>query len=341
MSKRENGAGSVYKRKDSKVRPWMAVAPATYTDEGKPKRIVIGHYATAKEAKEALMEYVKNPTELYNATVKEVFDLWSEKAFKDMGKSAIDGYIYNLPKIAPVFNMKMRDLKTYHMQKIIDSHIGKSDSALQKIKTIFMKLFRFSMENDICDKNYAQFLVLPKYEKKEKEAFSEIEMKKIENAVGKIRFADMILAMCYTGFRLTEFLELTKDSYDPVNKTLRGGKKTAAGKNRIVPVHPKIQGIIEDWIAKDGDVIFCTERGKIMNLCVFRNSYYYPALEKIGVRKLTPHSTRHTCATMLSASGARPEDIQKILGHSNYDITAGTYIHQSTETLKKAMSLVK
>ena len=78
-----------------------------------------------------------------------------------------------------------------------------------------------------------------------------------------------------------------------------------------------------------------------MNVCVFRNSYYYPALEKIGVRKLTPHSTRHTCATMLSASGARPEDIQKILGHSKYDITAGTYIHQSTETLKKAMSLVK
>ena len=146
MSKRENGAGSVYKRKDIKSRPWVAVAPATYTDEGKPKRIVIGHYPTAREAKEALQEYVKNPTELYNATVKEVFDLWAEKAFKEMGKSSIDGYVYNLPKISPVLDMKMRDLKTYHMQKIIDSYSGKSAATLQRIKTIFMQLFRFSME---------------------------------------------------------------------------------------------------------------------------------------------------------------------------------------------------
>lgn len=27
-SKRENGAGSVYKRSDAKYRPWVAVAPA-------------------------------------------------------------------------------------------------------------------------------------------------------------------------------------------------------------------------------------------------------------------------------------------------------------------------
>ena len=37
---------------------------------------------------------------------------------------------------------------------------------------------------------------------------------------------------------------------------------------------------------------------------------------------------------MLSAAGARPEDIQKILGHTDYDTTANTYIHQSINTLK-------
>lgn len=62
--------------------------------------------------------------------------------------------------------------------------------------------------------------------------------------------------MCYTGFRIAEFLELTSFSYDSISKTLRGGKKTAAGKNRIVPIHPKIQPIIENWISKKGKLFF-------------------------------------------------------------------------------------
>ena len=53
---------------------------------------------------------------------------------------------------------------------------------------------------------------------------------------------------------------------------------------------------------------------------------------------LTPHSARHTCATRLSKGGARPEDIQKILGHEDYSVTANTYIDQDVTTLRAAMA---
>lgn len=36
-SKRENGAGSVYKRSDAKYRPWVAVAPAGFDFGGNQK----------------------------------------------------------------------------------------------------------------------------------------------------------------------------------------------------------------------------------------------------------------------------------------------------------------
>ena len=54
--KRENGTGSVYKRKDLKRRPWVAVAPAELIrdDDARKvnaKQMIIGHYATAQEAK--------------------------------------------------------------------------------------------------------------------------------------------------------------------------------------------------------------------------------------------------------------------------------------------------
>lgn len=136
-------------------------------------------------------------------------------------------------------------------------------------------------------------------------------------------------------------MELTSFSYDSTNKTLRGGKKTDAGKNRIVPIRPKIQPIIENWVSKKGQTIFCKDDGTPYSSKYFREKCYYPALKEIGIRVLTPHSTRHTCATRLAAAVARPEDIQKILGHSDYDVTASTSIHQSTETFQKAVNLMK
>ena len=62
--KRENGAGSVYKRKDLKRRPWVASAPATTQRDDESKKYtttqqIIGYYATAQEAKDALEIYRK------------------------------------------------------------------------------------------------------------------------------------------------------------------------------------------------------------------------------------------------------------------------------------------
>ena len=56
---------------------------------------------------------------------------------------------------------------------------------------------------------------------------------------------------------------------------------------------------------------------------------------------LTPHSARHTCGTRLSAAGARPEDIQAILGHADYSVTANTYINQDVAALHVSMSRMK
>ena len=39
--------------------------------------------------------------------------------------------------------------------------------------------------------------------------------------------------MCYTGFRINEFLNLTPFSYDSKNNILTGGSKTTAGKTEM------------------------------------------------------------------------------------------------------------
>lgn len=56
--------------------------------------------------------------------------------------------------------------------------------------------------------------------------------------------------------------------------------------------------------------------------------------------ELTPHSARHTFGTKMAAAGAWPEDIQRILGHADYSMTANTYITQDVTTLKSAVELL-
>jgi integrase/recombinase XerD len=76
--KRENGTGSVYKRADVKSRPWVAVAPLK-----NGKREVIGTFATAHEAKDALEDYRRNPTDRLNITLKSLYEEWKPIGYKD------------------------------------------------------------------------------------------------------------------------------------------------------------------------------------------------------------------------------------------------------------------
>ena len=80
MAKRENGEGSVYKRKDIKRRPWVVALPASYSldEQGKmiKKQEILGHYASSKEAKAALAHYLEHPVVEINMTVDDLHTLW-------------------------------------------------------------------------------------------------------------------------------------------------------------------------------------------------------------------------------------------------------------------------
>ena len=59
---RENDTGTIYKIKDRKLRkPYKVIVVTGYDLEtGNPKRKILGYYAKAFEANEALTNYVKN-----------------------------------------------------------------------------------------------------------------------------------------------------------------------------------------------------------------------------------------------------------------------------------------
>ena len=182
MSKqRGNGTGTVCKRKDSKSRPWVAIAPAIYTDEGKPKRIVIGHFKTSREAKEALFQYQQNPTEKFNIIFSEVFTEWSEIAYRNISKQTIDNYNAAYKKLSELYRIRFRDIRTSQMQKIIDDNASMSQSSLSKIKLLLVQLYKYALENDIVSKNTQSLSTFLKLKQKAKTALQILNLQKLKN----------------------------------------------------------------------------------------------------------------------------------------------------------------
>lgn len=360
--RRENGTGSVYKRSDLKFRPWIAATPKV----GNSPPQIIGHYESAQEAKDALDDYRKNPTTKLNITLKQVYEEWQPLGCKDKSSQLVDSYRAAFNKLSDLYDIKFRELRTAQIQSVINAlqkvrpKLGKdgkqiikdgvpqtlqpmSYSALHDIKVLMGLLYKYAMQNDIVNKNYAEFLVLPKKSFGVKDCFTELELKKIENAIDKVPFADCIYFMCYTGLRITEFLTLNKMSVHNKNGTcaLYGGIKTDAGKNKVVPVHHKIKSILDSWLKKDGDTIFCRPNGKAYSAKYFREKCFYPALKEIGItRKLTPHATRRTFATLMSMANVREEDFIAMMGHSEYSVDIESYIFQSAEKLQKSIEMI-
>lgn len=63
--------------------------------------------------------------------------------------------------------------------------------------------------------------------------------------VGKYPDIDLILIQCYSGWRPRELCYLRLDDVDLNARTFTGGLKTNAGKNRIVPIHPRIFDLVQ------------------------------------------------------------------------------------------------
>ena len=375
--RRTKGTGSIYIRKDNKSKPYAAASSAT------GKQVYLGAFATKREAENALKDYEYNPVNGFNMTLEQLHEKWIKtKAYDRLGKSVKSNYVSAWIKLEPLHKRKFRDLRTSDYQYIIDYYDnphhevgaggklkyldkngkgtykvtntpkiceGLGYSALHKVKCLLTTLYTFAMKEDIVNKDYATFIELPEQEETTATRFTEVQLELIKQNICKVPYMDYIYIMCYVNFRVSEFLELTPDRYKVTDSGIHyfvGGKKTDAGKDRIVPIHPKIQQLVQSCINNNGETIFCrihegSEFGKAMNKDYFLKYCFRPAMQAIGLGdEYTPHSCRRTFSTRMSAAGAREEDIIALMGHTDYKVDIDHYIIQEVDTLYNAIKLL-
>lgn len=348
--RRARGSGSICKDSRNVRAPYIArSAPFIKGTHG----VYIGAFPTIKEAQAAIEAfYAGKVTELYNADLAKIYDLWSAKHFDTLTDSGICGYKSAYADIAELHGRKMRELKTADFQRCVDTVAKKySRSKCEKVRQLCSQLCKYAMQNDIIDKNYASFLTLPKADKKDKQIFTAGEISALwaHREDNRVR---LVLFMIYTGFRIGEVAEITPERIHLDDGYIIGGLKTDAGRDRLVPLPPSIPIItdfVRSWISGKQPSPFGVPKNSL------RQYWFYPALSDLGIiappiynpktrkneyksPRLTPHTTRHTFASLSAAAGMRPDDLQKIIGHASYETTAEIYVHKNVETLRKAMS---
>lgn len=324
--KRANGTGTVYKLQGRRKRPWAA----------QKNRVLIGCYETKTAALEALNRLTdKSLDKRYNMTFSEVFEEWKLEHYKEVTSAGIATYDRAFDVFESLHNRKFRELRAGDFQAVIDPHMKKAHSTVSKYKQLITQMSKWAIREELITTNFASFVRLPENVKKEKEIFSETDIKKLEEDGSET--AKIILMLIYTGMRISELFSLPVKDYHETYVV--GGEKTEAGRNRVIPIRPEGRGYFAYFAQlADGPLLLSGYTGqRVANN--FRKRDYYPLLDKLGIERKTPHATRHTYASWARKDGMPPEILQKILGHADYSTTANIYVHTDIEELIKAVEV--
>lgn len=324
----------------------------TYKKKVQPKakqvQKCIGYFEERKDAMIALAEYNKNPFDIKKAdvTFEDVYKSIYENKIKAMNKSSKAGYEGAYKKCEPIKSIRMRDMKTAHMQKILDQYLDKSKSTQNNIIVLFHAIYEFCLENDICEKDYSKFVKFTSQaEKKKKTPFSKKDIELIwdnidwvqttprKNVLTNVPMVDSIIVMLYTGMRIGELLAIKPEDVHIDERWIKvAGTKTKAA-DRIVPIHKKLVPILEKRLAHcKGETLYCGNDGKPLAYMRWRAMFFELFLEQFKMNQ-TAHECRHTFATVAAASNMNQLLLKKMIGHSSSDLTEDVYTHAYIEDL--------
>lgn len=312
-------------------------------DKGTYTYDILGYFEDRTEAMIALAEYNKNPVDLTNKniTFEEVYRLYYEdkyvKSKKKLSKASETSTRTAFNNCKAIHDRRFLDLRHSDLQQVIDD-CPLRHASLELILTLFKGMYAFAMKEDITQRNHSEFVKINIEDDDEHGVrFTDASVTSLFDHAEDFPFAKVILIYLYTGWRAREFAEMKKENIDLDNMTMTGGLKTKAGKNRIVPIHPKIQGFVRElYNASDNEYILPSKKGAMSYFKLY--TYFMKTLSDIGIEeKYTLHDCRHTFDSWLDDAGV-PNTIRNLLmGHSGEDLDEKVYIHKTIDQLREAI----
>ena len=331
--KRGNGQGTITKLPSGKYKLQVTVG-YKLDDEGKLHRITrTKTFDRRSDALAGVKDLKTAPEKKKAVTFRELYEAMIES--HRAGKSTIDCYRAAFRYLCTIADEPISEIDVDDLQECIDEcpHGKRTKENMRAVIGLTYKygIPRHSIPDNL---NLASYLKVDGDPAAHRDAFTDVQIEQIKRACGKVPQADVILIMIYLGFRPSEFLALKKSDVDLDNKYVIGGAKTEAGKQRIVTISPVIFGAVRALCSGEGYLYPRDKEGlTAWKLRDFSEQIFYPTLEAIGIgnpmveiaggklrHKYTPHTCRHTFATLLKRVSGSDKDKQELIGHASAEM---------------------
>lgn len=327
-----NGYGTVVKLSGNRRKPYAVRKTVGWNDKGQPIIKAIGYAETREEGLIMLAEYNKSPYDLTSRkmTVGEVFEKWFSEKQGKRAKNTMNNAQTAWNHCIALSSLPYRNLRTYHVQECIDN-CNLSYSVKNAIRSLFVNLDKWAIAHDVIDHGYAELIESIPIPPSQKTIFTPEEIARVwENA--DYPEMDILLILLYTGWRINELLDMKVSDVDLEAGTMRGGSKTKTGKNRIVPIHPKIKPLLERRINRFSNKLFK------VSAVTFRKRWNEIGA-KIGINH-TPHECRHTFRSALDSAGANKVCIDMLMGHVSQGTGERVYTHKTIDELRVTIGMI-
>jgi site-specific recombinase XerD len=165
------------------------------------------------------------------------------------------------------------------------------------------------------------------------------EVKRFMTGLRKYRDIAILYLMIFCGLRSCEVIALEVEDIDLIDDRLLVRGK--GGKERVLPMSPAVrQALIRylNYERPECDHPKCfvamkgQNRGRPLTSGGLRKIFRQQRRKTI--KKAHPHLFRHTFATNLIQQGVSLPVVQKLLGHSDIEVTMG-YVHLSLDDVSK------
>jgi len=359
-SRRGNGEGSIYQRKDGR---WVA----SIRLEGGRRRTY--YAATEKAALKKLRAAHRAlddglPLTSDHQTVERFLGRWlQEVAAPTLRASTYTRYQQVLTHHVigakaprplgklPLTKLSPQDLTGLYAAKLQE---GLSPRTVGHIHRVLHRALRDALRWGLVPRNVCDAADPPKVPHREMRALSPEEARALLAAAQDDRLEALYVLALTTGMRQGELLALKWQDIDfttgrvSVRRTVRWhtrqgcveGEPKSARSRRSIQLAPMAVAALQRhrkrqaeqrlrasyW--EDNDLVFANEIGRHIEATNLLRRSFYPLLERAGIpRGFRFHDLRHSAATLMLLQGVHVKVVSEMLGHSAVSLTLDVYSH--------------
>lgn len=244
------------------------------------------------------------------------------------------------------------DVDQYSVKSFLQSLADRGNAAVsrgRKLATL-KSFFKYLTSQGTVKTDPTATIKMPKTQQKEPSYLTEQEYKRLLRTVQKNatkyfkpRDTAIITMFLGMGLRLSELVELDVGNINFDDGTIKVTRK--GNHERILPANDEVMITLNRYLktrenATTQEPLFLSKRNqRIDNGSVWHLVKKYLEQAQIEKDKLSPHTLRHTFATILLKQGENILTIKELLSHKNLRTTE-RYLHINGEDLKMAVGKI-